>query len=225
MPQIAGVMATNLCFHGIGAPVRPLEPGEDTYWITRDAYERILDEVAERPEVRLSFDDGNWSDVEYALPGLTERGLEATFFVLAGRLGAAGSLDEEAVRLLHESGMRIGSHGMDHRSWRGMDEPTARRELVEARSRIAAVVGAPVTDAALPRGQYDRTTLARLRRLGYRAVFTSDRTRAPEGAWLQPRFSVVCSDTAESVREQILGGQSLARRLERAGVTLVKRLR
>lgn len=215
---------TNLCFHGIGEPGRDLEPGEARYWISRDAYEAILDVLVGRPEVRISFDDGNRSDVAIGLPGLLERGLDATFFVLAARLGKPGSLDHADVAHLRTAGMRIGTHGMDHVSWRGLDPSAVRRELVEARAQIAAAAGAAVTEAALPRGQYDRTTLRHLRRLGYRAVHTSDRTRATPGTWLQPRFSVTATDDAAGVRA-LLAPQPVARRLERRAAGLVKRLR
>src|SRR5207249_4098380 len=35
----------NICFHGVGTPRRELEPGEDVYWISEDAFRRILDEI------------------------------------------------------------------------------------------------------------------------------------------------------------------------------------
>src|SRR3712207_5181342 len=91
----------NVCFHGIGTPRRELEPGEAPYWIGVDTYHRVLDDLASWPlPVRISFDDGNASDVEIGLPGLLSRGLTADFFVLAGRLGQTGSLDEPAVKEL-----------------------------------------------------------------------------------------------------------------------------
>ena len=164
------------------------------YWVTPDAYLRILDEVTTWPATFLSFDDGNASDAELGLPALQERGLTATFFVLAGRIDQPGSLSTPQLVALADAGMTIGSHGMDHVSWRGMTPSVRRRELVQAREVIAGIVG-PVTEAALPRGQYDRTTLHHLRRLGYTAVHTSDRRPARDGAWLQPRFSVTHDDT------------------------------
>ena len=215
----------NVCFHGIGQPQRTLEPGEDRYWITKDSFRRILDVLAERPEVHISFDDSNDSDLVHALPELVDRGLRATYFVLAGRFGAAGSLDEDDVRELAGHGMSIGSHGMDHRSWRGMDADAADREFVEARERIGAVIGRPITEAAVPRGQYDRTALRRLRESGYEHVHTSDRRHASAGAWLQPRFSVVDTDTVETVRRNVLAPQPTLRRVERAAVGVIKRLR
>ncbi|NGN93043.1 polysaccharide deacetylase family protein [Nocardioides sp. KC13] len=216
---------TNICFHGIGEPERELEPGEDRYWISRDAYEDILDAVAGRPEVRISFDDGNHSDVVLGLPGLLNRGLTATFFVLAGRLGKRGSVDRLDIRLLRVAGMRIGTHGMDHVSWRGLDAAGVRRELIEAREQITMAAGEVVEEAALPLGRYDRTTLRHLRRLGYQHVHTSDRAHAVAGAWLQPRFSVTADDDGDTVRSQILSGQGIARRVERQAAGLVKRLR
>lgn len=215
----------NVCFHGIGTPGRDLEPGEAEYWITPDAYREILDVIADDPRVHISFDDGNRSDLVHGLPALLERGLTATFFVLAGRLDQPGSLGRDDVRGLVESGMGIGTHGMDHRPWRGLDEGARRRELVEAREVLAGVSGTPVDEAALPLGRYDRALLGELRRLGYRAVHTSDRRWGREERWLQPRFSARRDDTAQSIRDQVLTAPAVVRRIERAAVCTLKRWR
>lgn len=194
----------NVCFHGIGAPQRQLEPGEDRYWVTEDDFRRILDEVAAWPSVRLSFDDGNLSDVAHGLPELVQRGLSATFFVLGGRLGAAGSLDGSDLRQLRAHGMAIGSHGMHHRPWRALSDQHRDAELVAAREQIGEAAGVPVVEAACPLGRYDRQLLSDLRRLGYARVHTSDRRPASPGSWLQPRFSVRAGDTAASLRAEVL---------------------
>jgi peptidoglycan/xylan/chitin deacetylase (PgdA/CDA1 family) len=215
----------NILFHGVGAPARELEPGEDQYWITQDAFLAVLDEVATWPSVSLSFDDSNRSDVEIALPALLERGLTAEFFVLAGRLDQPGSLGADDLRSLVKNGMAVGNHGMWHHPWRGLTAEATRAELAEARDRIALVIGRPVTRAACPLGRYDRTTLTSLRRLGYTTVFTSDRRPARPGAWLQPRFSVYDSDTPESVRAAVRRSRRLPVRARNAAAGLVKRWR
>src|SRR5690349_7096366 len=99
----------NVCFHGIGTPQRELEPGEAPYWVSEAAFHEVLDEIAGWPRIRISFDDGNASDLDLALPALVERGLTADFFVLAGRLESEGSLDVDAVRELCRAGMTIGT--------------------------------------------------------------------------------------------------------------------
>ena len=215
----------NLCFHGIGTPGRELEPGEDDYWILQETFLSVLDEVAERRDVVLSFDDGNASDVEIGLPALIERGLRATFFVLAGRLDAPGSLSTDDLATLLDQGMTVGNHGMDHVSWRRMDERTAERELVQARDLLTEVTGRLVHRAAAPFGLYDRRALSRLRARGYTEVNTSDRRWARDGAWLQPRFSLRRGDTPDDVRTQVLTPPSFVRRAERELVGVVKRLR
>ena len=216
---------TNVCFHGIGTPARDLEPREQSYWVGRDAFLEILDALVGHPEVRISFDDGNASDLEIALPALVQRGLTATFFVLAGRLEARGSLTTEHVRELGRAGMAIGTHGMEHRSWRRMTPGESRVELVEAREVLAEVAHRVVTDAALPLGLYDRRLLADLRRHGYQRVFTSDRDKAGEGSWLQPRYSIVSTDTASSVLSVVQDRRGIAQRTERRLARTVKRLR
>ena len=91
--------------------------------------------------MRITFDDGNRSDVDVALDALRERNLQATFFVLAGRLGSRGSVDADGLRALDSDGMTIGTHGMDHRPWRRLAPLDRERELVGARERIAEAVG------------------------------------------------------------------------------------
>lgn len=216
---------TNICFHGVGTPDRELEPGEASYWVTQDSFKRILDELVDRPGVRISFDDGNASDVERGLPALQERGLSATFFILAGRLENRGSLALDQVRELVAAGMQVGSHGMHHRSWRAMSSEDSEVELVEAREMLSEATGRPVTDAALPLGCYDRRLLADLRRQGYQRIYTSDRAPTKETAWLQPRFSVTAADTVASVHSMMLDRPSLIRRAERRAARTAKSLR
>ncbi|SDT55768.1 polysaccharide deacetylase family protein [Actinoplanes derwentensis] len=215
----------NVCFHGIGTPQRELEPGEARYWITPDQFEAVLDEIRDWPGLRISFDDSNTSDVEFGLPALLARGLTADFFVLAGRLDSAGSLDEDAVRSLQRNGMTVGTHGMRHIPWRGLSPAAADEELVAARERLTKVVGADVSTAACPLGRYDRTLLTRMRRLGYTRVFTSDRRPARASDWLQPRFTVRNDDTPQTLRAEAIDGPSALRRLKLEAIGLVKRLR
>jgi peptidoglycan/xylan/chitin deacetylase (PgdA/CDA1 family) len=215
----------NICFHGIGVPQRELEPGEDVYWVTADQFRHILDELTSWPDVRISFDDGNASDLQIALPALVDRGLRADFFVLAGRLGEPGSLGADGVRELRRYGMGIGSHGMRHRSWRGMDAHDSNDEWVAARDRLAELAQHPVDAAACPLGRYDRKVLSGLRRHGYTRVYTSDRRPARSGAWLQPRYSVRRDDTPELLRGEVLSAPPLARRLRATAVGAVKQWR
>ncbi|HEY7629808.1 MAG TPA: polysaccharide deacetylase family protein [Thermoleophilaceae bacterium] len=180
----------NLTFHGIGDPARALDPGEDQVWIGRDRFLAVLDTLGRRSDVRLTFDDGNGSDVTEALPELSRRELRATFFPVAGRLEVPGFLGNDGVLALVDAGMAIGCHGMCHRAWRQLSDGELREELVDAKEMLEALLGRPVTEAACPFGSYDRRVLKALRLAGYTRVYTSDGGTSPSGAWLQARNTV-----------------------------------
>ena len=206
-----------LIFHGIGAPRRRLEPEEARFWITRQRFCEILDRIvamgAAAPEI--SFDDGNASDAGIALPELERRGLRATFFLLSARIGQPGSLSEDDVRRLAGAGHVIGLHGAAHRDWRGLDAAGRQAEYREARQRLAALAGQPVTLAAAPFGAYDRGVVAALAAEGFEALYTSDRGRAAHSAFLRPRNCIEAGMDSARLQNALCGRVPLARRPRR----------
>jgi peptidoglycan/xylan/chitin deacetylase (PgdA/CDA1 family) len=226
-PDTAPARTVILNFHGIGTPSRPLEPGEERFWIGRDAYRAILDVVVAAvggPAVRITFDDGNRSDIEIGAPELAARGLTATFFALAGRLGAPGSLAAGDLRELAAAGHRIGTHGYDHVDWRRLDAAGAAREFDAAPELLAEAVGRPIDEAAVPFGRYDRRVLNALSARGIAAVYTSDRGMVRGAPWIRPRNCVRADTGPDAVRAILAGRESAARRVRRALGVARKRL-
>lgn len=195
--------ARYLNFHGIGEPQRSLEPGERELWIEPHSFESIVAAVAERPEVHLTFDDANASDHDEALPALAERGLHATFFVLTGRLNRPGSLSSSQVRELAAAGMSIGTHGMHHVSWRGLDAKHRIEELVTARQILEDLVQRPIRQASVPFGHYDARTLRDLVAERYERVLTSDGYWRRGADGVIPRRTIRHDDTADGIRRLV----------------------
>ena len=195
-----------LNFHAVGTPPRHLDPGEDDVCVDLHRFLDILDAVQRRADVRLTFDDGNRSDVDEALPALVQRGLGAEFFVCAGRLGTPGFLDAGDLRKLRSAGMSIGLHGMDHVPWRKLDSAGLRREIVDAKQILEDTLGEPVTTAACPFGAYDRRSLRALREGGLQRVFTSDMGWTRPGDRLVARNTLHRWDSADSVQRLLNGG-------------------
>jgi peptidoglycan/xylan/chitin deacetylase (PgdA/CDA1 family) len=214
-----------LNLHGIGTPVRELEPGEDDVWISVRQLEDVLDAVAGRPDVRLTFDDANASDVEIGLPHLLKRGLTARFFLCAGLLGRPGRLTRDAVRELVDAGMPLGTHGWTHRDWRRLTPPEVIEELVRAPRELAEFTGQPVTEASIPFGSYDRHVLRRLREAGVTRAYTSDGGRADPDAWLQARNSLKRTTDAAWLGQVLDGVPSFPRRARNVAARTVKRFR
>lgn len=220
--------AVTICFHGIGVPGRTPEPGEERFWVDRSRFVDILDVIREHGDrVELTFDDGNESDHRHGLPELLARGLRAEFFVIAGRLDEAGSLSRSQLGDLHRSGMPVGNHGLRHRPWREVvADAELEHEVGEGARLIEEVVGERPAHAACPRGSYDRRVLRLLRRHGYRRVYTVDEGSSPRRAWLRNRYSVIHTDTPESVLRRIeFPDGTRADRARRAAAQLAKRWR
>jgi peptidoglycan/xylan/chitin deacetylase (PgdA/CDA1 family) len=215
----------NINVHGIGTTSRPLDPGEDDVWVSVEQFEQVLDAVVGRDDVRITFDDGNLSDLQIGLPRLLERGLKAHFFVLAGEFGAPGRLDRDDVRELLKAGMSVGSHGWAHRDWRRITDAEAEQEIHDAPRVIGELTGEPVTTVAVPFGFYDRIVLNRLRRAGMRLVYTSDGGHARTDQWLQARYSIHRQIDAAWIRDVLAGKASPIVQARRFVARRVKRLR
>jgi peptidoglycan/xylan/chitin deacetylase (PgdA/CDA1 family) len=224
-PAVRAGTVVNLTFHGIGPRPSGLPPSEAAVWLDTHRFEEILDAVEGRADIALFFDDGNKSDLELAQPALRARGLAATFCVVAGRLGDAGFLDPAGLAELVENGMRIASHGLAHRPWRGLGATELAAELEGSRRLLEAAAGRPVTHAACPFGSYDRRVLHALREAGYERVFTSDGGPARRESWLQAR-TTLRRDHDDAALERILSRLSPARaRVARSARLAVKRWR
>ena len=219
-----------LNLHGLGTPPDGVPVEEAFFWVTRQTFTTLLESIVAAQAtgdipVIITFDDGNASDAVIALPELAKRGLKAAFFVCAGRIGAPHYLDRVALADLLAAGMEIGTHGKDHRNWRGLDESTLDAELGEARQRIEDVCGVAITKAAIPFGSYDRRLLQRLRRERFECVYTSDRGLARSEAWLKPRDTVDSTWLEADIKRVLTAKPSLKARLRRNAAMLYKRLR
>jgi peptidoglycan/xylan/chitin deacetylase (PgdA/CDA1 family) len=215
----------NLTVHGIGSTSRELDPGEDKTWVGAEQFEQMLDAVAGRQDVRITFDDGNASDVEVALPRLLERGLTGEFYVLAGRLGEPGRLTPDGVRELVGAGMLVGSHGWAHRDWRQITSEQASQEIMGANRLLSELTGRIVSRVAIPFGSYDRHVLRLLREAGVARAYTSDGGPAGADSWLQARNSLRHDFDDDWIREVLDGSPSLQTRTRRLTARVVKRAR
>ncbi|HET6939151.1 MAG TPA: polysaccharide deacetylase family protein [Nocardioides sp.] len=226
-----GPWAINVNVHGIGPrPSRPLDDGEGQVWISVEQFEGLLDAAVGRPDVTITFDDGNLSDLEIGLPRLQERGLSARFYVCAGLLGEPGRLDESGVRELHRAGMVIGSHGWAHRDWRSLEwgprgATDVEDEMVRARRHLEQLTGSEVSEVAVPFGSYDRHVLRTLRRTGATRVYTSDGGWARRGAWLQARSSIRADNSPDWPTRLMADRPGLGQQARAHVVRAAKRLR
>jgi peptidoglycan/xylan/chitin deacetylase (PgdA/CDA1 family) len=216
---------TILNFHGIGVTKRELPASEQKVWLDEAQFLPVLDFLQGKPNVELTFDDANESDFTIALPALQARGFTARFFIVAGRVGQPGFLTRPQLDALVAAGMRIGSHGLNHRAWAELNDAELHRELVDARVSLERWTGITVREAACPFGSYDRRVLRALRRAGHRHVYTSDCGSARAGAFILPRNTVYRDADLSHMKSLLVNRPAAARRAYRGLKLLLKRLR
>ena len=217
-------------FHGIGTPHPTVAAEERCYWWKLEAFTLLLDRVAARPadanpKVLLTFDDGNESDATLVLPELLRRGLTASFFVCAGRVGRRNYLDHLMMRDLTASGMVIGSHGMHHVDWCALPEAALDNEIGVARRKLEDVIQQPVRAVAIPFGSYNRRVLKRLKAEPLECIFTSDRGHARLGSRMKPRQTVLADMQDREIWPELLKTPSAWTSARRSLSRLYKQIR
>lgn len=215
----------NLTFHGLGPKPRALSAGEDAVWLDHDAFEEMLDAIEPGSSTWLTFDDGNASDLNLAVPSLLRRKLKADFFISTGKIGCEGYLNASQVREIANAGMGIGNHGNSHTSWRKFDDSGLSKELKKSREALEEIVGKPIDRASCPFGDYDRRVLRALRRAGYSRVYTSDGGIADTSRWLQPRTSLHRHDSPDTIRKLLSTNNYSTKNIVRRLKTAIKRRR
>jgi peptidoglycan/xylan/chitin deacetylase (PgdA/CDA1 family) len=142
--------------------------------------------------IAISFDDGYFDNLEFAVPILLEYSANATFFVvtdLVGESGRIGSnvghrmypnrpmLNAQDIRYMSDLGFEIGSHTANHLSLRHLYKASpllVHNELTNSKIFLEDVTGSTVESFAYPFGQpmnvsHDVTIMAH--QAGYKYVF------------------------------------------------------
>ena len=149
-----------------------LESGHRTIRVGSHQSVREAARVHARP-VTITFDDGDISNVEIALPLLHERGMTAEFFITSDFIGQPGMLGAADVRALAEAGMGIGTHGRSHAFLEDLDIDALDAELRDSRARLSQISGQRVDAVALPGGRGGERERRAALALGYRHLFGS----------------------------------------------------
>lgn len=155
----------------------------------------------------LTFDDGNSSDAEIALPLLLEMNCSATFFLIADTINTPGYISSSQARELLAGGMTLGSHSVTHQDMRMLSASQQREELVASKMGIEDMVGSPVKYFSFPYGKFNSTLLRMALDCGYEKVCTSRHgiTRLP--CSVLPRNSINGAMSWEAVLRTLEAGR------------------
>jgi peptidoglycan/xylan/chitin deacetylase (PgdA/CDA1 family) len=190
-----------LCYHGVGATNRQVDPGflrvrpsvfrSQLDLLLKAGFEFVtISEFAERSRgaspppglAALTFDDGMDDNYAVVLPILRELRLPATVYVptsligkpnpwMASRSGAR-MMTEDELRELVAAGIEIGAHSATHPDLSALDYERCLREVTESRDVLERLLRTPVRSFAYPFCRYGDAALAAVRAAGFTTAVT-----------------------------------------------------
>lgn len=175
--------------------VRPQDFVRQLDWLLDHGYRTLRLDAACRDAAEIdtralviSFDDGDVSNIEIALPLLQARGLTAEFFITSGFIGQNGRMSADDVRSLGAAGMGVGAHGRSHALLEDLDAVALDAELRDSKHALQDILGCEVDALALPGGRGGERERHAALALGYRYLLGS--VPGPNllpcaGRWLQ----------------------------------------
>jgi peptidoglycan/xylan/chitin deacetylase (PgdA/CDA1 family) len=181
-----------LMYHDVhegAAPAAGMPRTASLYHVSRAAFREHLRVVAARgipvrtvgeyvagaggDSIVLTFDDGWEGSLSAGAECLVEAGLRATFFVTRDHCGRPGFAGASLLRDAHAAGMEVGAHGATHRLLARLSEAELRAELESSKAFLEDLLGAPVTTASVPGGDWSPLVARVAREAGYTALCTS----------------------------------------------------
>lgn len=105
----------------------------------------------------ITFDDGTAGHYTYARPGLAQRGLKGTFYIVSDALtwGLASNLNASQVKALAADGNEIGNHTRDHSNLSALSSADVTREFADSQAAIQSQIGTRPTTCAYPYGSHN----------------------------------------------------------------------
>lgn len=218
-----------LMYHAID---EPRSPAEARYCVTPGAFRAQMAELVQlryRPTsllalvaalregapilpgtVVITFDDGFECFQRNALPVLSQFGIPATLFAVAGKLGESNTwmqskgwperrlLSADQLREMQAAGVTIGCHGLSHVPMNqcSVDELTAETSV--ARRLLCEALGSDVTLFAYPHGAQGERERQAVAAAGFLAACSTE-----------PGFNPPDSDRFALRRIDVYGGDSL----------------
>lgn len=124
--------------------------------------------------IAITFDDGYEDNFDQALPVLQEYGFNATFFVIANRIGTDCFMSLRNLRSLLLAGMDVQSHTFSHRALTSLPPSDIMDEFVSSKEFLEEHLHKKVDFVSFPHGIYDRDVLEFCRQAGYYGCCNSD---------------------------------------------------
>ncbi len=143
--------------------------------------------------ILITFDDGYENNFLNAYPILKTMGFTALFFISTGLIGKKKSvlderetipedfLSKNKIRLMHNDGFFVGSHGINHYHLNRVEEGVLIGELIASKAYLENILETDIDFFSYPFGSYNLDIMRAVKNAGYLAAFTTVKGKVKTG--------------------------------------------
>jgi len=201
---------------------RFLDVIESSHQRTR-TFRQLVDTNPARKDVILTFDDCGQHLLDFAVPELINRGMNAVFYVPTSQIGgyndwnvAQGKpkmdlINEADMMELQRLGMEVGGHAHDHIRLAEQSTSDVLKQLSQSQAILTEILGQPAVSMAYPYGSLPNQAHSALSQVGMRwgcSIFSPIQAHH-----CLRRFIVHDGDTRRSLRVKLHPVYSLYRQM------------
>lgn len=146
---------------------------------------RPLSEFPKKPII-LTFDDAYINNIDYALPILKEFNFTAVLYALGNHTIQTNYWDSQhgepehqlmsadQLKLMHDAGIEIGAHSLNHLNLTKLSEAEAFKEILESKVNLEKLLNCDVISFAYPYGYYNDQIKTLTTQAGFRCAVATD---------------------------------------------------
>lgn len=128
-------------------------------------------------EVVITFDDGDFTFAEKAVPILAKYKFPVAMFVVSDLIkkGEGGSMNLETIKKLQNDHywLSFQSHTKTHAHLLEISDEQLKEEMETSKRELMEMLGKPVRDISYPYGEMDERVMEAAKKAGYRMAFTT----------------------------------------------------
>lgn len=143
-----------------------LSPEEAYVVLTQDRKPR-------RKCILITLDDGYTDNFRKAFPILKKNDMKATIFMIGSAIGAKNHLTKQQMAKMHQNGISIESHTIDHLELPQLSPERQRKEMVNSKQLLDRLSQQQTTILSYPAGRYNDDTLRLAKQTGYKMAVTT----------------------------------------------------
>jgi peptidoglycan/xylan/chitin deacetylase (PgdA/CDA1 family) len=177
----------------------------------REVFQKIDNNTLNKDDIVITFDDGYEDNLTKALPILRKYDGTATVFITTGFIGKKYQdqkmLSKVQILDLFNSGIEVGSHGVNHIDLTTLTEDKLKYEIIESKNQIEDIINDEAISFCYPYGKYNKIVIEMCKKIGYKCACTlfHDFYIDIENILEIPRLTVDYYDTVKEIQAKING--------------------